>query len=118
MKAAALIMAALLVIAGTARALPGTPPPKVSKTAADGPGPRPDTSVLHYAIESVLKEHANDPDSIQDLAVSQPVTECKGSAARWRVPFTYRARNGFGGLMKYQGAVWMKNGKVIRERWQ
>jgi hypothetical protein len=77
-----------------------TPTPAPAKEAGTGtwtedPAPHPMKMVRPY-----LRQHLNDWDSYEDEGYSEPeaITAHAGQPA-WRVRHTYRAKNGFGGVI-------------------
>ena len=99
------------------KTLPPKPPAHPTKRDPNDPGPRPDVSLMTIAIEKALTRHANDPSSLQGPDMYALVSDRIGKIPCWKIPFSYRAKNGFGGLMVYHGAIWVRDGMVIKENW-
>lgn len=57
--------------------------------------------MLGLFIKPALKQMLNDPDTLQDLAISS-VNRLKGKPTTFRVAVFYRARNAFGALVGAQ----------------
>lgn len=82
-------------------------------------GPEPAQAEL-ARVAPALKNWLRDPDSLKDLAFGQPYKEMLWNDREpydakyrfvWRVPFQFRARNGFGGYNLQQGCADFEQGK-------
>jgi len=73
------------------------------KAKMEGTGEKPDMIVLEIALKRSIKESAHDPDSVTSPDLSGPFPDfVKIGGMRvgcWRVPFRFRAKNMFGGLV-------------------
>lgn len=85
---------------------------QIAHQAAHGDAPNP--VVLEIALARALKDVAHDPESVSDVAVSQPVAATLGPVGCWKAKFTFRARNGFGTMRITPGTLWAKDGAIIR----
>lgn len=90
--------------------------PERPKTTAPGPamsiGPEPEASGwdgVYYAVERHLKAAAHDPGSIK----WEGCTKVIRSEIGWATRCDYRARNGFGALMKYKTLFIIRNDTVV-----
>jgi len=100
------------------------PSPEASQVVAPAPvpksgpeGPKPDVIVISMTITESIRQSANDPGSLQGPDMYEPEIAKVGKEACWRVPFSYRLKNGFGGLMLYHGSVWIKGDRILRQKW-
>jgi len=82
-------------------------------------GPKPDISLMTYALQEQLKRSLHDPSSLEGPDLSEPVKDAiqvKGKPVEcWRVDLSYRAKNGFGAMRLNRGAIWMKDGASVKE---
>lgn len=61
-------------------------------------------------VKFYLKQVANDPSSVSDVECSNPTW---GDKLGWEVGCTFRAKNGFGGLIKSQKIFYISKDRVI-----
>ena len=82
-------------------------------------GPKPDISVMTYALAEQLRTGLHDPSSLQGPDLSNPAKDTisvKGKKVDcWRVGVKFRAKNGLGAIRLTTGTIWMKNGASIKE---
>ena len=114
---ATLILSAILFLAGCARV------PTRSEIANADYGAYPENYLA--IVKAYIDDTFNDPHSVQDLEISEPVKfwfsiapleEGAGTYYGYKVGFRCNAKNAFGG---YSGKMWtflfVKDGKVLRD---
>jgi hypothetical protein len=85
---------------------------RAGSTGAQNIGPEPEASGwdgVYYAVERHLKAAAHDPGSIK----WEGCTKVIRSEIGWATRCDYRARNGFGALMKYKTLFIIRNDTVV-----
>ncbi len=88
------------------------------KTAgAPQAGPKPGPMLMSLAISMAFRDQGNDPAALEGPEVYPPALDHLDDRACWRYPFTYRVRTPLGGMVLHHGAFWVKDGRVIRQRW-
>lgn len=80
-------------------------------------GPKPDRALLLGHLIVSVKKDLDDPSSMQDEDVSEPVRDTikvRGTQIKcWCVGVSFRSKNRFGALVKTNWTIWMKDGKVV-----
>lgn len=102
----------------------GKPAPTVVAKPAEPVDPKygkkPDTGAIQYLLNVQLPQGMHDPSSFQDLEVYRPekdTIKLKGKSTDcWRVPFSFRAKNGFGALRQSHGTLWMRDDNLIQQK--
>jgi len=87
------------------------------RKTADVPGPKPGPVLMSLAITVAFNDQGNDPTALDGPEMEQPVMDQLDGRACWRYPFIYRVRALQGGMVLHRGAFWVKDGHVIRQRW-
>jgi hypothetical protein len=100
-----------LLVYGSVRQLRPGPDP------AQLPGPRPGAMLMSLAVGDALRHRIPDPESLEGQEVYGPAEDHLDGVACWRFPVIYRTRTSLGGLVLHRGALWVKDGRVIREQW-
>jgi len=100
-----------LLVYGSVRRMRPNPGP------AQLAGPRPGAMVMSLAVGEALRHRIPAQDSLEGQEVYAPAEDHLGSVACWRFPVIYRTRTSLGGLVLHRGALWVKDGRVIREQW-
>lgn len=79
-------------------------------------GPPPHESIWDGSVDEVaafIKEQAHDPKSFEWVQTYRfEVTKYQGLRC-WRIPFRFRAKNGFGGLTLHTADAYWFNGRVV-----
>ena len=83
-------------------------------------GTKPNEGAIHLLLNQQLRESLHDPGSLQDLEVygaKKDTIRIKGKPVDcWKVPYSFRAKNGFGALRQSYGQLWLKNDNLIQEK--
>lgn len=90
--------------------------PERTKTTAPGPemsiGPEPKASAwdgVYYAVKRHMDTYAHDPESVK----WEGCTQIQHTALGWATRCDYRARNGFGALIKQKTLFLIRNDIVV-----
>jgi len=100
-----------LLVCGAARQFRPEPDP------AGLPGPRPGAMMMSLAVGEALRHRVAGPEILEDREVFGPAEDRVGGLACWRFPVIYRTRAPLGGLVLHRGALWVRDGRVIKEQW-
>jgi hypothetical protein len=87
------------------------------REAMDQPGPRPGSMVMVLAIQAAIRNQPFDPASLDGPNLAQPTVDHLGDRACWRIPFTFWARAPLGVPSLHRGCFWVKDGRVLKEKW-
>ncbi|MDR3673678.1 MAG: hypothetical protein P4L36_22735 [Holophaga sp.] len=83
------------------------------------PGPRPGTLMMSLAVGQAIEKRLGGPEALESQDVYAPAVDHVGSQACWRFPIVYRVRAAVGGgVVLHHGAVWVKDGHVLRMDWE
>lgn len=91
--------------------LEGAPVAEVKASAGEMPIVLPERAPA--CITRVLKSRLKDPDSLRYAQVGTPVPVRRHDELCWAIPFTYRARNSFGGYVLAAHIAFIQKGSVI-----
>ena len=100
-----------LLVYGSVRRMRPNPGP------AQLAGPRPGAMVMSLAVGEALRHRIPAQDSLEGQEVYAPAEDHLDNLACWRFPVIYRTRTSLGGLVLHRGALWVRDGRVIREQW-
>ena len=104
-----------LVILGLAWVAPGCARHSGQQDAVN-PGPRPDRTLMYFAIYSAAGRTPDSPANLDDLEVQQPFIDPKEDSC-WQVPFRYQSQFGRGEVAIFHGVFAVKQGRLLRAQW-
>jgi hypothetical protein len=88
-----------------------------ARVASQGPGPEPGRTLMALAIQAAIRRHAAGPGAVDGPELGEPAVDQLDGVACWRFPFLYWADTGSGRISLHRGCVWVKDGHVLRARW-